>query len=50
MCDNCGCGSSASMMDVGVMAAMGGLTDYDKLGTNSGEMQVQSAPPNTVGN
>lgn len=44
MCDNCGCGSMAEMMDVAVPSAMSGVTDSSKLGTDNTDMPVQSAP------
>jgi hypothetical protein len=50
MCDNCGCGSSATMMNVSVNSAMAGLSDSSTLGTDTTDMTVQSAPKNTIGN
>jgi hypothetical protein len=50
MCDNCGCGSSSSMMDVQVVSAMAGISDSSNLGTDTTDMTVQSAPKNTIGN
>lgn len=50
MCDNCGCGSSASMMDISVMSAMDGVVTSSNLGSDNSDMPVQSAPSNTIGN
>jgi hypothetical protein len=50
MCDNCGCGSSATMMNISVTSAMDGVTSSSPLGIDNSDMPVQSAPQNTIGN
>ena len=50
MCDNCGCGSMASMMDVSVTSAMNGMTNTSGLGSDNSDLEIQSAPKNTIGN
>jgi len=50
MCDNCGCGSSATMMNVPVESAMDGVVSESSLGVDNSDMPVQSAPQNTIGN